>query len=241
MKFIASLFLALALAILPAGGAVFTQTAEASALDYSGHPTIFIVSVDHDDCVRIRARNLPPDYEFRVRMGRMGTRGIGGTIVDYFDTDDGGTQTFTFDIPSRFHGDRRIAIRIEATSGTRYFAYNWFFNNTTGTNNGGTGGKPDDDYSGFPTMRILSVNRNTSVRVRFFNLPPDDEFKLMMNRYGTRGRNGIVVTSFETGDGGNQTMTFDIPSEMRGRARIAIRIESKTGSGYFAFNWFFNR
>jgi hypothetical protein len=62
-----------------------------------------------------------------------------------------------------------------------------------------------------------------------------------MGRYGTRGRNGIVVESFETGDGGNQTMTFNIPSDLRGRARIAIRIESKSGSGYFAFNWFFNR
>ncbi|HSB01246.1 MAG TPA: hypothetical protein VLE49_11385 [Anaerolineales bacterium] len=237
MKLFASLFLAIALAILPAGGAVFTQTANASALTYSGHPTIFIVSVDRDDSVTIKARNLPPDYEFRVRMGRMGTRGIGGTIVDTFDTGDGGTQTFTFDIPSRFHGDRQIAIRIEATSGTRYFAFNWFFNNTSGTSNGGT----HHGYSGFPRMRIMSVTRNTSVRVRFINLPPDDEFKLMMNRFGTRGRNGTVVSSFETGDGGNQTMTFDIPSDLRGLARIAIRIESKTGSGFFAFNWFFNR
>jgi hypothetical protein len=36
-------------------------------------------------------------------------------------------------------------------------------------------------------------------------------------------------------------MTFSIPSDLRGLTRIAIRIESKTGSGYFAYNWFFNR
>ncbi len=114
MKIIASLILAFALAILPVGGGIFSQTADASVLSYSGHPTIFIVSVDRDTSVTIRARNLPPDYEFRVRMGRMGTRGIRGTIVDTFDTGDGGSQTLTFDIPSRFHGDRQIAIRIEA-------------------------------------------------------------------------------------------------------------------------------
>lgn len=237
MKVIASLILAVALAILPVGGGVFSQTADASVLSYSGHPTIFIVSVDRDTSVTIRARNLPPDYTFRVRMGRMGTRGVGGTIVDTFDTGDGGSQTLTFDIPSRFHGDRQIAIRIEATSGIRYFAFNFFFNNTTGTSSGGTGG----GFSGFPTMRIQSVVRNTSVTVRFRNLPPNDEFKLMMNRFGTRGRNGIVVKSFETGSGGNKTMTFSIPSDLRGLTRIAIRIESKTGSGFFAFNWFFNR
>ncbi len=237
MKIIASLILAFALAILPVGGGIFSQTADASVLSYSGHPTIFIVSVDRDTSVTIRARNLPPDYEFRVRMGRMGTRGIRGTIVDTFDTGDGGSQTLTFDIPSRFHGDRQIAIRIEATSGIRYFAFNFFFNNTTGTGSGGTGG----GFSGFPTMRIQSVVRNTSVTVRFRNLPPNDEFKLMMNHFGTRGRNGIVVKSFETGSGGNKTMTFSIPAHLRGSTRIAIRIESKTGSGFFAFNWFFNR
>jgi hypothetical protein len=237
MKIIASLILAFALAVLPIGGGIFSQTADASVLSYSGHPTISIVSVDRDDSVTIRARNLPPDYEFRVRMGRMGTRAIGGTIVDYFDTGDGGTRTLTFDIPSRFHGDRQIAIRIEATSGVRYFAYNWFYNNTSGTSNGGTNG----GYSGFPTMRIQSVVRNSTVTVRFRNLPPNDEFKLMMNRFGTRGKNGIVVKSFETGSGGNKTMTFNIPSDLRGKTRIAIRIESKTGSGYFAYNWFFNR
>jgi len=237
MKVIASLILAFALALLPLSGGIFSQTADASVLSYSGHPTISIVSVDRDDTVTIRARNLPPDYEFRVRMGRMGTRGIGGTIVDHFDTGDGGTRTLTFDIPSRFHGDRQIAIRIEATSGVRYFAFNFFFNNTTGTSNGGTNG----GFSGFPTMRIQSVVRNSTVTVRFRNLPPDDEFRLMMGRFGTRGKNGIVVKSFETGSGGNKTMTFNIPSDLRGLTRIAIRIESKTGSGFFAFNWFFNR
>ncbi len=237
MKIIASFILAIALAILPVGAGVFSQTARASELAYSGHPTISIVSVDRNTSVTIRARNLPPDDEFRVRMNWMGTRGVGGTIVDEFSTGDGGTRTFTFDIPSKFDGERQIAIRIESTTGSRYFAYNWFFNDTTGTNNGGTSG----GYSGFPTMRILSAVRNTSVTVRFRNLPPDDEFKVMMNRFGSRGRNGIVVDSFETGDGGNQTLTFDIPSDLRGLTRIAIRIESKTGSGYFAFNWFFNR
>ena len=237
MKVIASLILAVALAILPVGGGVFSQTADASVLSYSGHPTIFIVSVDRDTSVTIRARNLPRDYEFRVRMGQMGTRGVRGTIVDYFNSGDGGTRTLTFDIPSRFHGDRQVAIRIEATSGVRYFAYNWFFNNTAGTSNGGTNG----GFSGFPTMRIQSVVRNSTVTVRFRNLPPNDVFKLMMNHFGTRGRNGIIVKSIETGVGGSKTMTFSIPSHLRGSTRIAIRIESKTGSGFFAYNWFFNR
>ena len=109
MKLIASLLLTFALAILPVGAGFIPQIANASELSYSGHPTISIVSVDRDNSVTIRARNLPPDDDFRVRMNWMGTRGIGGTIVDEFGTGNGGTQTFTFDIPSKFHGERQIA------------------------------------------------------------------------------------------------------------------------------------
>jgi hypothetical protein len=78
------------------------------------------------------------------------------------------------------------------------------------------------------------------VTIKTNNLPPNDEFKTLMNYMGTRGVNGIKVISFGTGDGGTQKFTFDIPSELHGQWKIAIRIESKTGSGYYAYNWFYN-
>lgn len=238
MKRITSFLLALVIAASPLSALLFPSPAFASSLAYSGHPTISIVSVVRNNSVTFKAYNLPADYHFRVRMGEMGTRGVGGEIVGGFSTGDGGTEKFTFDIPSDLEGDFRIAIRIEATSGTRYFAYNWFFNDTTGT---GTGGSTAGGYSGFPTFRIVSVVRNSRVTIRVRNLPPDDNFRVLMGNFGTRGRNGIRVDSFDSGDGGNQTFTFNIPSELDGRTRIAIRIQSTTGSGYFAYNWFFNR
>lgn len=238
MKHFTTFLLTLVLVLSPLGVLFTPQIAAAAPEGYSGHPTIYIRRVVRDNSVTFRAYNLPADDEFRVRMGRMGTRGVGGVIVGSFDTDDGGTMTLTFDIPSKFHGDARIAIRIESKTGSGYFAYNWFYNNTAG---GGAGTGSDDGYSGHPTIHILSVVRNKTVTVRIRNLPADDEFRVLMGRYGTRGVNGVRVASIDTEDGGNRTLTFDIPARFKGQARIAIRIESKTGSGYFAYNWFFNR
>lgn len=206
--------------------------------DYTGFPTFKILEVEEDVSVTIKIVNLPKNDEFRVRMGKMGTRGVNGIKVASFETGDGGTQKHTFEIPDDLHGDYRIAIRIESKTGSGYYAYNWFYNNTT-NGGGGTGGKPSG-YSGFPTFSIQSVVRNQSVTIKTKNLPPDDEFKTLMNYMGTRGVHGYNVGSFESGEGGTKSLTFEIPSQLKGQHRIAIRIQSKTGSGYYAYNWFYN-
>ena len=60
-----------------------------------------------------------------------------------------------------------------------------------------------------------------------------------MGAYGTLGIGGILVTSVDTGAGGNFSATYDIPAALAGSSKIAIRLE--TASGYFyAFNWFYN-
>jgi hypothetical protein len=35
-------------------------------------------------------------------------------------------------------------------------------------------------------------------------------------------------------------VTFDIPASLKGSYQIAVRLQSNTGSGYFAYNWFYN-
>ena len=60
-----------------------------------------------------------------------------------------------------------------------------------------------------------------------------------MNDYGTRGIGGAVIQTVDSAAGGALTFTFDIPDAMKGKQRIAIRLES-SASGYFAYNWFWN-
>jgi hypothetical protein len=97
---------------------------------YSGFPTFFIESVVADKSVTISGVNFPANDKFEVLMGAYGTRGIDGTNVGSTNSGAGGNLSATYNIPSSLAGSTRIAIRLQSpTSG--YFAYNWFWNNTT--------------------------------------------------------------------------------------------------------------
>jgi hypothetical protein len=205
---------------------------------YSGYPIFSIREVVRDNSVTIRTHNLPANDEFRVRMGKMGTRGVNGIIVTSFNSGNGGSKAYTFTIPPELHGLSKISIRIESKTGSGYYAYNWFYNNTT--NGSSANGSPGGEYSGFPTFSIVSVKRNISVTIKTANLPPNDEFRVRMGYMGTRGEGGIKVISFGTDSGGTKKLTVNIPSQLQGQKKIAVRIESKTGSGYYAYNWFYN-
>lgn len=199
-------------------------------------PTISIVNVKADETVTIRTHNFPANRSFNVLMGEFGTRAVKGKLVEVIDSGKGGSFEEIYKIPKKFHGDERIAIRLEANDGSGYYAYNWFYNNTSG----GTGGKPPaSGYKGYPTFSVVSVVRNQSVTIRTNNLPPNDEFTVTMGAMGTRGINGIKVTSTPTGEGGKQTLTYQIPGALKGSYQIAIRMQSPS-SGYYAYNWFYN-
>jgi len=212
--------------------------ASAAELDYSGYPTISIVSVVADQSVTIQANNLPASDTFSVLMNYMGTKGKNGIVVGTINSGSGGTQTSSYNIPDALKGQKQIAIRIQSTTGSGFFAYNWFTNKTGGSI------PPTSDsggYSGHPLISIKSVVTNQSVTIVASNLPKGDTFAVLMNYMGTRGKNGIQVGSFESGQGGSQTLTYNIPSELHGQRQIAIRIQSSEGSGFFAYNWFINK
>lgn len=108
-----------------------TSTALPSATarpPYTGIPTFRIVSVVRDQSVTIETANFPAGLRFDVRMGAMGTRGVGGTLVTTQDSGQGGRFQATYTIPAGLRGAYQIAIRLEHLS-TGYYAFNWFYNN----------------------------------------------------------------------------------------------------------------
>lgn len=213
---------------------------------YVGIPTFTIMSVVSDVSVMLVTDNFPADQDFVVTMGAMGSRGIDGIEVGTTNSGEGGALNLAFDIPEALQGSRQIAIRLESASG--FYAYNWFYNNTTGavaeTEEAAAEGESESmeeagtAYSGFPIFNILAVTRDTRVTVMAENLPPDQDFVVTMGAMGTRGVNGVEVATTNSGDGGMQTLTYDVPEEFQGARQIAMRLQS--ASGYHAFNWFFN-
>jgi len=96
---------------------------------YTCCPSFRIVAVERDKSVTIETTNFPPGLRFDVRMAARGNQAIGGTVVGTQDSGAGGRFTATYNIPAALAGLDQIAIRLEHT-GTGYFAYNWFYNNT---------------------------------------------------------------------------------------------------------------
>ena len=235
MKALVRIVVILVLLALPMGQLNVLASSEPASAAYSGYPTFSISSVVKNTTVTIKTHNLPPNDEFKVRMGKIGTKAVGGIVVGSFSSGSGGAKTLTFDIPADLKGLKQIAIRFDSTTGSGYFAYNWFWNNPSGGGGTGTGGT-----AGYPTFKITAVVRNSSVTIKTYDLPKNDTFAVRMNKMGTKGVNGIKVDTFSSGSGGTQTFTFTIPDELKGLKQIAIRFDSTTGSGYFAYNWFYN-
>ena len=214
-------------------------------------PTFSIVSVARDQAVQIRTANFPPNTDFRVRMGPMGTRAINGTVVAIVNSGSGGVVNFSLAIPANLAGSGQISIRLE-NDFTGHHAYNWFYNNSTAVapappiiGTGGTGnpgpnpGPVVPPYQGIPTFSITAVDRNNSVQILTNNFPPNTDFVVRMGHMGTQGINGVQIGTVNSGNGGTINWSFAIPSVLANHNRIAIRLENAP-TGYHAYNWFFN-
>ena len=238
MKYALSILLVLVL-LAPAAGILSTPTVSASGTTI---PTFSIKSVVQDTSVTITTYNFPAKDTFEVLMGQYGTRGINGIKVATKYSGNGGSFTATYTIPAALQGLYRIAIRLQSTTGSGYYAYNWFYNNTTGVSATPTPGPsptPGPVYYGYPTFSILSVVRDQSVTIKTYNLPPNDTFTVTMGAMGTRGINGIVVATTNSGKSGTKQFTYTVPASLYGSYQIAIRMQSST-SGFYAYNWFYN-
>jgi hypothetical protein len=202
-------------------------------------PIFTITGVIPDKSVTATTHNFPANDRFEVLMGYMGSRGIGGIVVDTVSTGAGGTLTYTFAIPVALYGQPQIAIRMQSITGSDYYAYNWFANSSGGSY-GWPVPPPHPGYGGLPTFAITAVVRDQTVSIITHNLPPDDQFQVTMGPMGTRGIGGYVVGTINSGTGDSQSYTFAIPVPLYGTPQIAIRLQSVTGSYYYAYNWFYN-
>jgi hypothetical protein len=222
---------------------------QAQEAQISTVPIFRIVEVVADESVTIETRNFPANQAFTVRMGLMGTRAVGGTVVDTTDSGAGGTFRATYDIPQNLHGQDQIAIRMDSPLG--FFSFNWFYNRTwTEGDPVGIGAvQPTEPVAPVapvtplppdqaPIIRIVEVVANDSVTIETRNFPPNQAFTVRMGAFGTHAVGGTVVTTTDSGAGGTFRATYDIPANLHGSQRIAIRMDSP--QGFFSFNWFVN-
>jgi hypothetical protein len=197
-------------------------------------PSFDITGIVADKTITIKTANFPAGYTFNVLWGPVGNQGKDGIRVGTLASGKGGELTTSFDIPAQVQGMSRIAVRLESTTGG-FFSYNWF-NNVTGGSSGATPTQPAPKVG---TFDIVSVAADKSVTIKTANFPAGKTYHVLMGAMGTRGVNGIKAGTVESGSGGEQTYSVNIPAQVQGMSRIAIRLESTSG-GYFSYNWFYN-
>ena len=198
-------------------------------------PTFSIVSIVADESVTVKTCNFPADVDFTIRMGTIGTKGVGGTIVTTTNSGTGGSFQKTYSIPAWLKGSALIAIRMDSVAG--YYGYNWFNNNSSGAVGGAA--TSSASYSGIPSFSVFSVVKGESVTIKTNNFPEDIDFKVRMGKYGTKGSNGTLVTTTNSGKGGSFDVTYEVPDGLKGYYKIAIRLESS--AEYYCYNWFYNK
>ncbi len=243
----------------------FTLITPASAANAKAAkiPTFDVINVVSDSSVTIQTANFPANVNFDVRMGKIGTLGVNGILVNTVNSGKGGVFTAAFNIPAELKGMKLISIRLESKS-TGFFSYNWFTNTTQGSTpttststptptpttttepttavtpgSTTTPTKTATPSTKVPSFSIVSVDKNDKVTIKTSNFPANKKFDVRMGKMWTMGVNGTLVTSVDSGSGGTMTFTFDIPSGLKNQSQISIRLENKS-SGFFAFNWFWN-
>ena len=202
-------------------------------------PLITVTAVVRDNSVTITTANFPPGQIFNVTEGYMGTQGINGIKVGEINSGDGTPQTVTFPIPPALYGQNQISIRAQTGHAYPYYAYNWFWNNST--TDGGTGNPgptpvptptPIPGYSGIPVIQICTVVRDQNVTFQAMNYPPNMDFHVTMA--------GIPVGSFNSNAGGTFREMFVIPPALYGWSQISIQAQGTPNYNYYSYNWFWN-
>lgn len=230
------------------GGGV-TETTSTTALKPPPQMTIYFIGVTATDSVKVSTANFPIETDFIARIGKFGTRGVGGIEASRFNSGDSGIFTVRIPIPIEYAYTEKLDLRIESVDGD--YAASISFSNTSGgkalsasssTTPGGTTSGSGGPYAAaytVPTVSITSVDPNNSVTLQTHNFPASQVFTVRMGPYGSYGINGTIVGTTDSGTGGSFPVTYQIPETLKGSESIAIRLDSP--QGYYAFNWFVNQ
>ncbi len=208
-------------------------------------PTTSIVAVVKNDSVTTQITGFPANQTVYVLMGYNGTQGINGYLVSKITTGEGGSFLAKFYIPDELAGEDIIAVRFESVTESKYYSYNWFYNETaTGTSNTTFTNTNETSYNnlppGFPTFDILSVVKGASVTVQTRYFPAGQRFAVFMQDGASTAITLYEVAGIDTQEGNSFTVTLTIPDELQWQEKIKI-IFYNINDGFRTYDLFYNR
>ena len=190
-----------------------------------------VIGVKQGVSVTIRTASFPDNVKFDVSIGRLNAGAYEWKKVAEMDSDKGGSFKQVFTIPAEFASTSQLLMRVTQAKNGRTLD-RWFYNVPASPGSGGP-------IYGIPTIWVKKVVKDTSVTIVTNNFPANVQFDVLMGAYGTKAIGGYVVATFNSGAGGALELTFNIPPQLVGSARIAIRTQN-LGMGFYSYNWFYN-
>jgi len=178
---------------------------------------VYASSVEEDKSVTLVGKNLYSNTRYNVFLSWLGNRITQAIPVGSVLTDNAGSFTGTYKIP-KILADR-LKISIYLTSGAGDSASNWFINATAKGSTGGVGMVT-------PTLSVTDAKKG-QVQIKIANLPAQVPFEVYIGKAGSKGIGGVLVGTVKDDDGGGLKATFDIPSSLRDRSKLDIRLENK--------------
>lgn len=217
----------------------------------ASQPVITQVGVISGERVQVQINFLPANTDFTVSEGSTGSRGF-GHVIAHFNSNDGGTHVYWFEVLSDINGDTTIDIRIDSGSGVAAFAT--VINTGTFTAPASipipnvqppSGSTPavSNPVTGQPVVptlgqiSILKVERGGIVSVSLRGLPANTTFIVTINQGGTAGIGGSKVAELTTTSSFTETTSiFEIPASVRYSNVLDLRLDSGSAVYVIEFN-----
>jgi len=222
------------------------MTATMIAPAQAAAPNTSIAAVVKNESVTIQTSGFPANHTFHVFMGYNGTQGINGYLVSKVTTGGGGSFLAKFYIPDELANEDVVAIRFESVTESKYYTYNWFYNETASgaSNTTYTYTSNETTYnnlpSGFPTFDIVSAVKGASVTVQTRYFPANQRFAVFMQDGASTAITLYEVAGINTAEGNSFTVTLTIPDELQWQEKIKI-IFYNINDGFRTYNLFYNR
>ncbi len=225
-----------ALALVALVGAALPQKVMAAS------PFISITGVKAGEWVTVHATGLPAVQLFTAKMDKSATTADNGTIVGQTYSNSDGTFDATYVIPSGLKSVASIAIRIDSAQG--YYAYNWFYNQTSGSTATAT-----PTPTGTPTtsleklyVTVVAVEKNNRITASVTGFPANVNFTVKIGPYYTFGSNQQVMKTINSGNGGSFLFNVDLPAMVKDVSLVTIRLDGyANGKHMVAYNAFTNK
>lgn len=195
-------------------------------------PAVKVTAVEKNERITVSVSGFPANVNFRVRVGPFYTFARNYVVVQTINSGKGGSFQFNLDLPSVVKDVDLVTIRLDSyDSAVKYFAYNAFKNETTGTIGSVAGPEVAN------ACEIISVGPSNKV------MPVRYDFDVTWKIKNTSGKEwnlSHVDYKFVSGSELHKYgKIFDLPQTVKDGETIELRVDmmSPSNPGIYTTNW----